>query len=143
MLYFDTSFLVPLVQREGTSDEVELFLKTLPTDELTVSQWTCVELSSLLARDVRTGILSPEKALKADAEFDDLIRGSFLVIVPGADDFQRARQYLRHYETGLRAGDALHLAIASNRHVTTVFSLDKGMIKAGKLLGLSVRGRSG
>lgn len=141
MLYFDTSFLAPLVLRERSSDEIEVFLKTLPTEELAVSQWTCVEFSSLLARDVRTGVLSPQRALKADAEFDDLIGGSFLVIIPSAGDFERSRQYLREYASGLRAGDAFHLAIATNHRATTIFSLDKGMMKAGKLLGLPVRGR--
>jgi hypothetical protein len=50
----------------------------------------------------------------------------------------RFRRYLDNYETGLRAGDALHLAIAGNHRAKAIYSLDKTMIKAGKILGLPV-----
>jgi predicted nucleic acid-binding protein len=49
-----------------------------------------------------------------------------------------ARRYLHTYETGLRAGDALHLAIAGNHQAAAIYSLDRTMIKAGKILGLPV-----
>jgi predicted nucleic acid-binding protein len=58
--------------------------------------------------------------------------------LPSGDDYERARYYLRNYETGLRAGDALHLAIAGNHRAKAIYSLDKTMIKAGKILGLPV-----
>jgi predicted nucleic acid-binding protein len=40
--------------------------------------------------------------------------------------------------TGLRAGDALHLAITANHGAKKVWSLDQGFIKAGKQLKLPV-----
>ena len=46
------------------------------------------------------------------------------------------REWLYRFETGLRAGDALHLAIASNRGADAIYSLDQLMIAAGKELGL-------
>lgn len=63
-------------------------------------------------------------------------RGSFAVFLPDAADFTQARDYLLRHETGLRAGDALHLAIASNRRASAIYSLDNGLVKAGKMLGL-------
>jgi hypothetical protein len=50
MLYFDTSFLTPLVRQEATSAQVERFVGSLPAGELAISHWTKVEFSSLLAR---------------------------------------------------------------------------------------------
>lgn len=138
MLYFDTSFLVPLIVREDTSAEVERFIKSLPASELTVSAWTCVEFSSQLARDVRMKVLNREQAQEAEASFDALVHGSFAVVVPTAEDFDQARQYLRHYETGLRAGDAFHLAIARNHGARQIYTLDNGLLKAGRMLGLPV-----
>jgi predicted nucleic acid-binding protein len=44
----------------------------------------------------------------------------------------------RHVTPSLRVGDALHLAIASNRNVGTFYTLDKKLLRAGKLLGLSI-----
>jgi predicted nucleic acid-binding protein len=38
----------------------------------------------------------------------------------------------------LRAGDALHLAIAKNNHAGAIYSFDKTLLKAGKVLGLPV-----
>jgi len=46
MLYFDTSFLVPMLIAEETSDKVEAFLLALsPEQDLTVSHWTRVEFA--------------------------------------------------------------------------------------------------
>ena len=55
MLYFDTSLLVPLILQEATSDDIEAFVNGLPTGSLALSHWTCLEFSSLLAREVRMG----------------------------------------------------------------------------------------
>ena len=45
---------------------------------------------------------------------------------------------LGKFNTGLRAGDALHLAIAGNRQAEAFYSLDKGPLMAGRLLDLPV-----
>jgi uncharacterized protein len=136
--YFDTSFLAPLVREERTSLRIAQFIAGMPTGELAISRLTEVEVSSLLARDVRMRVIPADEARDADAFFDDIVRESFFVLLPGADDYALARRYLRAYETGLRAGDALHLAIAGNHQAEAIYTLDNAMIKAGKILGLPV-----
>ena len=136
MLYFDTSFLAPLILPEATSDPIAGFFDALPPQDLAVSQWTRVEFTSLLAREVRMGGLDSAAAHEADARFEGMVRDSFIVILPNPDDFDRARDCLNRFETGLRAADALHLAIAWNRGSEAIYSLDKRMIAAGKKLGL-------
>ena len=138
MLYFDTSFLVPLLLEEATSAKIERFMAHLPTGEMAVSHWTRVEFSSLLTREVRTGGLNSDAAKRTNVEFEAVVADSFIVLLPEADDFDLAREYLGHHQTGLRAGDALHLAIARNRRAEAIYSLDKTMLKAGKILGLPV-----
>ena len=138
MIYFDTSFLAPLVLPEATSDAIAEYVRGLPAEQFTVSHWTRVEFSSLIAREVRMGGLDAEAAAQADARFESMVDESFAVILPNADDFNLAKEYLGHYETGLRAGDALHLAIAGNRRAEVIYSLDKSLLKAGKRLGLTV-----
>ena len=138
MIYFDTSFLAPLVLPEATSDAIAEYVRGLPADQFTVSHWTRVEFSSLIAREVRMGGLDAEAAAQADARFETMVDESFAVILPNADDFNLAKEYLGHYETGLRAGDALHLAIAGNRRAEVIYSLDKSLLKAGNRLGLTV-----
>jgi predicted nucleic acid-binding protein len=85
------------------------------------------------------GLLSSKAAIKADAQFAEATAESFVILLPTADDFDVAGKFLRRYKTGLRAGDALHLAIASNNRATAVYSLDKAFLAAGRRLGLKVR----
>lgn len=136
MRYFDTSFLVPLILPEVTSDSVYSCFRSFSTDELAVSDWTRVEIASLLARDVRMGSLDADSALKAARRFESTIAESFTVLLPNRRDYNTAREWLCNFETGLKSGDALHLAIAANHKAIAINSLDKRMIAAGKLLGL-------
>ena len=129
MLYFDTSFLAPLILPESTSARITKFVRRLSAVELAVSHWTKIEFSSLIARKVRTGELSAEEAARAGARFEIMAGDSFAVFLPDADDFGLAKRYLGKFETGLRAGDALHLAI--------------GIVLVAILLALSRPGRRG
>lgn len=138
MFYFDTSFLAPLILPESTSDRIAKFIRGLGVEKLAVSHWARVEFSSLLAREVRMGGLEARAAIEADAQFENMVEESFLVLLPNADDFTLAKEFLGNHESGLRAADALHLAIARNHRAEAVYSLDKIMIKAGKDLGLVV-----
>ena len=138
MLYFDTSFLAPLILPEATSDKIATFVRRLPAEEFTVSHWTRVEFSSLIAREVRIGGLDVQAAVRADARFEAMVDESFSVFPPNADDFGLAKRYLGQFETRLRAGDALHLAVASNHRAAVIYSLDKTLLQAGKVLDLPV-----
>jgi predicted nucleic acid-binding protein len=138
MIYFDTSFLVPLVLPEATSERIAAFVRELPADQLAVSHGTRVEFSSAVAREVRMGGLNAAAAARADARFEAMVRDSFAVLLPTAADFDLAKRYLARFETGLRAGDALHLAIASNRSAETIYSLDQALVRAGAILSLPV-----
>jgi predicted nucleic acid-binding protein len=82
------------------------------------------------------GGLDPMSAVRADVRFESMVEATFVVLLPNVDDFTLAKEFLGKHETGLRAGDALHLAIAKNHGAQTVYSLDKAMIKAGRSLGL-------
>ena len=136
MRYFDTSFLVPLVLPEATSEPVARFFEDLPGEDPAVSHWTRVEFASLLAREVRMSGLDAAAAREAGSRFEAMVEESFVVFLPNRDDFDRARDWLGRFETALRAGDALHLAIAANRRAEAIYSLDKAMIAAGRALGL-------
>ena len=136
MRYFDTSFLVPLILPEATSTRIADFFEALAADDLATSHWTRVEFASLLAREVRMGELDAGAAREAGSQFEAMIDSSFVVLSPNRADFDRARDWIGHFEVGLRAGDALHLAIAGNRGADAVYSLDRRMVAAGKTLGL-------
>jgi uncharacterized protein len=139
MLYFDTSFLAPLILAEASSRRIQLFFGRRRENELAISHWTRVEFSSVLARRVRMGTLSQKTALQADEQFESLVTDSFEVFSVAANDFNLARLYLQRYGAGLRAGDALHLAIARNHEATAIYTLDFRLRRAGRSLRLPVR----
>ena len=136
MVYFDTSFIAPLLRFESTSNAVRQFIAGLPSGESAISRWTQLEVSSLLARDVRMGSLSTDHARRIQLEFDQNIAESFLMLTPSRADFDLARHYLQRYESGLRSGDALHLAIGANNGAEIFYSLDRGLLRAAEYLGL-------
>jgi uncharacterized protein len=138
MRYLDTNFLVPLILPEATSADISRLLTGLIGEELAISHWSRVEFTSVLAREVRMGRLDPTAAGIANTQFDAIIAETFTVLLPGPEAFDLARQYLARYESGLRGGDALHLAIASTHRASAIYSLDKVLIKAGTLFGLPV-----
>jgi len=84
------------------------------------------------------GGLDESTALEVDAEFVRMIGDSFVVLPVDAGDFDLARNYVQTCSTGLRAGDALHLAVAANNGAKAIYSLDKRLVSAGKRLGLPV-----
>lgn len=92
----------------------------------------------MLSREVRMGKYKEFFASKVDAQFESAIRSGFTIYLPDFADFETAKQFVQHYETGLRAADALHLAIARNNNAQAIYSLDDRMIRAGQLLGLPV-----
>lgn len=138
MVYFDTSFLAPLLLEEATSEKVEAYVCRLPTGELYASRWTCLEFASLVAREVRMGGLPATDAREVLKQFDAMIDESFRIIVPDTADFLQAQQFIQKFDSGLRARDALHLAIARNRDAEMLLTLDSGLLKAGEILGVKV-----
>lgn len=138
MYYFDTSFIAPLLLEEPASGKVEAYVRKLPPGELYVSHWTRVEFASLLAREVQTGGLEETAARETAERFETLIEESYEVLTPRSDDYDLAREYLLHFPTGLRAGDAIHLAVAKNNGAKGLLTLDQGLLKAGRLLRLAV-----
>lgn len=134
MLYFDTSFLAPLILEEAASAKIEAFFAKSPAGELYVSHWTRVEFASLVAREVRMGGFTESDALLTIAQFDKLVADSFQVVPPGVADYELAKEYIQHFATKLRAGDALHLAIAQNNGAKTLYTLDEGLLHAARLM---------
>ena len=138
MNYFDTSYLVPLIVEETYSDQVTEYLATVDLLTLTTSHWTLVEFASMLSRGVRTRRFTHQEAARLQARFDSLVRGSFSLIVPTAEDYASAATFLASNSDGLRGPDAMHLAVAQNHAATAILSLDKKMIVSGRALGLPI-----
>lgn len=136
MYYFDASFLVPLVREEPDSADVESQVRSLPRGSLVTSNWARVECWSGLGREVRMKRLDMSLFEDCCQRLDRLIAESFKVVAVTEDDFTTATQLLRKPHTGLRAGDALHLAIARGIGAARVLTKDRTMISAAATMNI-------
>ena len=82
--------------------------------------------------------ISPATADEAITRFADMLNDSCEVWIPNPGDFERAVELLQNFESGLRAGDALHLAIVLNHEAECLYTLDSGLEDAAKALDIAV-----
>jgi uncharacterized protein len=135
MRYVDTSILVASLANETHTYRTQLWLSEQRAEDLTISDWVVSEFSSALSLKLRTKQMSEEKRADALAAFARLT-ADFLVVLPVSTlHFGVAARFADRYELGLRAGDALHLAVAAESGAT-IYTLDQRLAAAGPALGV-------
>lgn len=136
MIYVDTSILGAAVTIESRTAEMQAWLGRQSAGELAVSDWVMTGLSAALSMKVRNGFLHAPDRADAMAVFSEMVEASFHIFPVTGIDFRVAARFADQHSTGLRAGDALHVAIAAN-HGARIRALDKGLVTAAQALGVS------
>lgn len=137
MWYIDTSVLLPLFLVEEKSPDAWHWLGSHHGFLLHISHWNLTEFSSALGNKTRNREIDGTAHQKTLDDFRILIRNRLTLVRFHTADFQRAADLCDHWQSGLRAGDALHLAIVE-RNGFMVCTLDKNMIDVAQKLGLNV-----
>ena len=138
MIYFDTSALVPLVVPESASGAMHAWLAERLAEDHAISDWTVSEFASALGMRARAGTLQASQLGAAWAQFQRQVVERCLVLTPSAEQFAAAAELALRFDLGLRAGDALHVAIARGAGAATLVTLDRTMAAAASRLGLHV-----
>lgn len=138
MLYLDTSVLVAALTNEPRTDDAQRWLASQPAGELAISDWVITEFSGALSIKLRTQQLRPEDRAEALSLFASLREQSLQVLGLSRLDFHTAARFADQQATGLRSGDALHLAVAAN-HGLRLVSLDHTLVEAAEATAVSAQ----
>jgi len=135
LIYLDTSVVVAALTNEVRTEFVQAWLGNQAAGELAISDWVLAEFSAALSIKLRTRQISATERAAALAGFARLCADSFEILSISSRHFRRAAAFADQYVLGLRAGDALHLAICADDG-STLTTLDRQLSDAGLFLGV-------
>lgn len=135
MRYVDTSVLVAALTREAQTARMQNWLAGQAAGALAISMWVITEFSAALSIKLRTGDIDEAHRANALAAFALFCEESFTILGVSALNFRAAALFADQAQAGLRAGDALHLAICAERGAE-LCTLDRRLSAAGPALGI-------
>jgi predicted nucleic acid-binding protein len=129
---------VAALTNETRTPDAQAWLQVQPTDSVAISEWTITEFSSALSLKLQVGAISADQRAMSLASFTRLADRSLQVITITGGMFRRAAGFADQHNLAIRAGDALHLAVALD-HGAELWTLDERMARAGPALGVATR----
>jgi uncharacterized protein len=137
MVYVDTSVLVALCVNEPKSAAVARWYAAC-TDELTAAVWCVTEFASALGIKQRTAQITGDQAAAAWQAFERLCASDLQLLPVDPATFHRAAVLTLDATTGLRAGDALHLAAALEAKAKSMATLDDVLSRNAKKMKIKL-----
>jgi predicted nucleic acid-binding protein len=139
MVYVDTSVLVALFAMETKTDAVSKWYASC-SEEMVSAAWCVTEFASALGIKQRTKQMSGEQCAAAWLAFERLCAGDLHLLPVEPGTFHKAATLALDASTGLRAGDALHLAAALDSKARNMVTLDEVLARNARAAKLKVPG---
>lgn len=136
MHYLDTSLIVAALTNEAHTKAAQDWLAAQPAASMAISDWVVTEFSAALSMKLREKQIDDNNRADVLAAFVRLADESLHVWPVTRSDYRVAARFADRHASGLRAGDALHLAIAAERGAP-ICTLDRVMLRAARALGVS------
>lgn len=135
--YVDTSVWCAYCFNEEGAQDARNWLFGADLTRLGTAWWTETEFASALGIQQRSKAMTTAQALRAQQRFVESMGmvHRLNVIQP---DYLEAAAAVADGKTGLRGGDALHLAVAQRHGCTAIATLDLVMQRNAKRLGFHV-----
>jgi hypothetical protein len=136
--YIDTSVWVAALCREPFTARAQAWLEKQAAGALHVSGWVQAEFASALSMKQRVGHLSAAQAAEVMTLFSASVEQACRRVSIEEADFALAARLVADPSSGLRAGDALHLAMAARQGLVLV-TLDSTLAQAAVRFGVQAR----
>jgi len=104
---------------------------------LIISDWVVTEFAAALSVKLRTAAIDEPVRTAIDEKFDALRQQVLRTVPISSSHFHMAAQFARRTQLGLRAGDALHVAIAAEAGAA-ICTTDKRLASAAAEVGVTV-----
>jgi predicted nucleic acid-binding protein len=134
VIYLDTSVLGAIFFREPNAALVFGQVKAARSRGLVISAWTLTEMASVGAIKERTGAIDHATRQQALSTFHRFASSNLTLVEVDPADFRSAAMLIAG-PGGLRAGDALHLALAK-RLSADLATLDRRLADAAPACGV-------
>jgi len=138
MAYIDTSVWVAALCHEAFTVRAQGWLEKQAAGALHVSGWVQAEFASALSLKQRCGQLDAAQAAIAMTLFSATLEQACSRVAVEEADFALAARLVADPASGLRAGDALHLAMAARQGLALV-TFDTILAKAAVRFGVQAR----
>lgn len=134
--YLDTSFVVSAFSKETRSLDALEWLSRHQKAELCTSGWIITEFASAIALKIRTGQFDQADLDGLRSQWDGYRSANLRCVIIEDADYDVASSLIYLSKTGLRSGDALHLAICQ-RIEAAIVTFDSGLKRAADQFGIA------
>jgi len=137
-LYADPCILLPLFFRDPSTEAALAWLEQAGKETIQISPWTRTEFASAAGIMARRGDISAQLHEEGLERSDRLVSARLAVEAVDSTDFERARNWIADYRSGLRAGDALHLTVRARLNAR-LCTADEALARAATEVGVAVQ----